>query len=132
MHPKFKPNPPASEKALQELTNSLPKPLPPAYFKIMAIANGGTGFVGPRHLELWPVEQLLQKNKQHHARDMFLIGSDGKDEAFAFNLTKPDSAIYKVSLASPDAKHAQLVAHSFDAFLPRINLFRQNFSSGHK
>ena len=132
MHPKFKPNPPASEKALQELTKSLPKPLPPAYFKIMAIANGGTGFVGPRHLELWPVEQLLQKNKQHHARDMFLIGSDGKDEAFAFNLAKPDSAIYKVALASPDAKNAQLVAHSFDAFLPRINLFRRNFSSGHK
>jgi hypothetical protein len=39
MHPKFKPNPPASKEAIHVLINSLPKQLPPAYLAALATAN---------------------------------------------------------------------------------------------
>jgi hypothetical protein len=110
--------------------------LPAAYLKIMAIANGGAGFVGNRYIHLWMVEELLKWNKKYqgakHTRDLFLIGSNGGVEAYAFNFAKADGAIYQVPLKGLDPKAATLVAHSFDAFLPRINLFRQGFSSGHE
>jgi hypothetical protein len=136
LHPKFKPNTPATEKAIVDLTNALPKTLPKAYWKIMALANGGEGFVGDKYVELWPVEELVKLNKKHqvakNAPDLFAIGSNGKGEAYAFDVAKADGAVYQLAIAGMNPKDARLVAHSFDAFLPRINLFRQDFSSAHK
>jgi hypothetical protein len=101
----------------------------------MAVANGGEGFVGNRYIQLCRIEELLEWNQKHqiakHTPDLFLIGSNGGAEAYLFDLAKADGAVYQVPFIGLDSKGARLVAHSFDAFLPRGNLFRQNFSSGH-
>jgi hypothetical protein len=127
MHPKFKPNPPASEEAMLVVTNSLPKPLPPAYLAALAIANGGEGFVGKRYIKLWVAEELLERNEKHqvaeYAPNLFLIGSNGGGQAYAFDLAKDDNAVYQVPFIGLDPKDAEIVARIFDAFLPRINLF---------
>jgi hypothetical protein len=127
MHPKFKPNPPASEEAILVVTNSLPKPLPSAYLAALAIANGGEGFVGKRYIKLWVAEELLERNEKYqvaeYAPSLFLIGSNGGEEAYAFDLAKDDGAVYQVPFIGLDPKDAEIVARFFDAFLPRINLF---------
>jgi hypothetical protein len=101
----------------------------------MAAANGGEGFVGNRYIQLCRIEELLEWNQKYqiakYAPDLFLIGSNGGGEAYLFDLAKADGAVYQVPFIGLDSKDARLVAHSFDAFLPRVNLFRQNFSSGH-
>jgi hypothetical protein len=125
--PRFKPNPPASEKAIHVLINSLPKQLPSAYLAALAIANGGAGFVGKRYIKLWAAEELLERNEKYqvaeYAPNLFLIGSNGGGEAYALDLAKADGAIYQVPFIGLDPKDAELVARFFDAFLPRINLF---------
>jgi hypothetical protein len=128
VHPKDKPNPPASEKAILELASSLPRPLPPAYLKAMAIANGGTGFIGDRFVRLCFVGKLLGRNTKcqvaESAPDLFLIGSDGGGEAYASDLAKADGAVYQVPFIGLDPKEAWVVADSFDVFLPRTNLYQ--------
>jgi hypothetical protein len=65
----------------------------------MEAANGGEGFIGLHP----PV--------------------DGGGEAYAFDLAKADGAVYQVPFIGLDPKVSWLVAHSFDAFLPRIKPF---------
>jgi len=51
--------------------------------------NGGEGFVGKNFLRVWPVEDLIQANKDllvnEGAPGLFLFGSNGGGEAFAFD-----------------------------------------------
>jgi hypothetical protein len=94
----------------------------------MAIANGGTGFIGDRFVRLCFVEKLLGRNTKcqvaESAPDLFLIGSDGGGEAYAFDLAKADGAVYQVPFIGLDPKEAWVVADSFDVFLPRTNLYQ--------
>jgi hypothetical protein len=51
--------------------------------------NGGEGFIGENYLRAWPVEDLIQSNKDYRvdeaAPGLFLFGSSGGGEAFAFD-----------------------------------------------
>ena len=89
MHPKFKPNSPASEQAIHNLAKSLSRPLPSAYLKAMAMADGGEGFVGGRYIQLRRVNELPERNQRlkvsQYAPDFYLIGSDGGGEAYGVN-----------------------------------------------
>ena len=128
MHRRFEPNPPAQVEVISELTNRIGKPLPTAYLDAMRIANGGVGFVGNRYVQLWKVEDLLERNRKYeverYAPSLFLIGSNGGGEAYAFNLTKLDETIYEVLFIGLDVKYAVQIAKSFSAFVPSINLVR--------
>ena len=124
--PKFTPNPPAEETAILELTKPLAGRLPSAYLKDMTLANGGEGFVGKRFVSLWRIEELSQLNQDYeiaeNAPDLFLIGSNGGGEGYAFNLTKADGAVYRVPFIGMQTSEAQLVAENFGRFLPAVNL----------
>jgi SMI1 / KNR4 family (SUKH-1) len=111
VHPKFKPNPPASEIAMLVLNNSLPTQLPSAYLAALAIANGGAGFVGNRYIQLWAAEELLQWHKKYHvaefAPNLFFIGSNGGGEAYAFSLAKADGEVYQIPFPANVAEYHQ-------------------------
>jgi len=96
----------------------------------MAFADGGEGFIGARYIRLWRVEELIERNQKHsqYAPDLFLIGSNGGGEAYAFNLGAAGDAIYQVPFIGLDPKDALKVADSFDLFVPRINLTRSPIS----
>jgi hypothetical protein len=129
MHPKFKPNGSASESAILALANSLPKSLPATYLDYVRIANGASGFVGNRYVILWAVEELVGKNKDYQvdafAPNLFLVGSNGGGEAYAFDLEKGDGVIYQVPFIGMEPKYAEFVARSIDALVPRVNLTRK-------
>jgi hypothetical protein len=126
---KFKPNPPATEEAISELANRIGRPLPMVYLDAMRIANGGVGFIGARHVHLWKVEELIERNKRYevarYAPSLFLFGSNGGGEAYAFNLTKSDEVVYEVPFIGLDVKEALPIAKSFSAFVPSANLVHQ-------
>ena len=99
----------------------------------MAIANGGTGFIGNRFVRLWFVGKLLGRNTKYQvaesAPDLFLIGSAGGGEAYAFDLAKVYGAVYQVPFIRLDPKEAWLAADSFDVFPPRTNLYQVEICS---
>jgi len=128
VHPKFKPNPPAPAPAILELTGVLRKPLPATYLRALATANGGQGFIGNRFVNLWPVEEIVERNKHYqvveYAPELLLIGSNGGGVAYAFDTSQSDESIYEVPFIGLDVKDARLIAKSFEALVPAINLTR--------
>ena len=74
----------------------------------MAIANRGQASLATAlsGCALW--EELLAWNTKcqvaESAPDLFLIGSDGGGEAYAFDLAKADAAVYQVPFIGLDPK----------------------------
>ena len=68
----------------------LPKNLPLDYLELLQLYNGGEGFVGEEYLILYSAEELKQMNATYeiekYTPGIFLIGSNGGDEAIAFDL----------------------------------------------
>src|SRR6516225_122325 len=96
----FQPNAPASAQALSLLIALLPKPLPDDYTAFLRRANGGEGFIGERYVRLWRAEELIDMNRGYEVvqflPDMFFIGTDGGGEAYAFNVSGTDGAVFEV------------------------------------
>jgi hypothetical protein len=55
--------------------------LPADYVQFLEQLNGGEGFVGKSYLRAWPIEDLIQFNKDFFvdvaAPELFLFGSSG-------------------------------------------------------
>jgi len=121
--PEFQPNPPASKEALFALRTALSKPLPSSYMAFLERANGGEGFIGERCLQLWRAEELIKINRGYKvaefAPNLFLIGSDGGGEAYAFDVSADDPTLFEVPFIGMWL-HAKAVADSFDSFLATI------------
>jgi hypothetical protein len=86
---RFHGNPPASLNSIVRRQADLRFPLPADYVQFLQQMNGGEGFIGKNFLRAWPVEDLIQANKECFvdvaAPDLFLFGSSGGGEAFAFD-----------------------------------------------
>jgi SMI1 / KNR4 family (SUKH-1) len=121
---RFKPNPPASEDAITELTAASSSPLPASFLAFFRRANGGEGFVGTRFVQLWRAEDLIEFNDGYKVTEFvpgfFLIGSDGGGEAFAFDLSSGDSAVLEIPLIPLDRQESRRIADSFVSFVARI------------
>ena len=85
----FEANPPAEPAAVARCQSDLKFRLPAEYVKFLEQMNGGEGFIGENYLMAWPVQDLVQSNKDYlveeAAPELFLFGSNGGGEAFAFD-----------------------------------------------
>src|SRR5215813_13991446 len=94
------PNAPASEQALASLMAGVPNPLPEGYMAFLRRANGGEGFVGERYVRLWRVEELIEMNSEYNVAEffpnLFFIGTDAGGEAYAFNISGNEPAVFEV------------------------------------
>src|ERR1700730_17203176 len=86
---RFQGNPPASLNSIKQCQAHLHFRLPTEYVKFLQQMNGGEGFVGKHYLRAWPVEELAKFNREYRvdegAPGLFLFGTDGGGEAFAFD-----------------------------------------------
>jgi hypothetical protein len=116
----FKGNPPASEGQIARCQLDLKFPLPPDYVRFLQCRNGGEGFVGKNYLMAWRVEKLLDHNKAYmvdeFVPDLFLFGSNGGGEAFAFDTRSTPVSIVMVPFIL-SLTDAITLAPSFDLFL---------------
>jgi len=118
--PEFQPNPPAGKEALSALRMALPRPLPNSYMAFLERANGGERFIGQRYAQLWRAEDLIEFNRGYKvsefAPNLFLIGSDGGGEAYAFDISTNDPTLFEVPfIGMPELLRP--VAPSFDSFV---------------
>ena len=98
----FQPNTPAPSEALASLRAALKKPLPDDYLAFLQRANGGEGFIGERYVRLWKAEELIEANRGYDVAEffcnLFLIGTDDGGEAYAFDVSGNDAAVFEFPL----------------------------------
>jgi len=121
---KFNCNPPAGVAVMRHLEAESRVRLPDDYAEFLQQANGGEGFVGNAYVILWRVEELLEMNKAYqvaeYAPGLFLFGSDGGGEAFAFDTRSDAKPIISVPFVGMELKLVRSVALNFKAFLEEL------------
>jgi SMI1 / KNR4 family (SUKH-1) len=119
----FQPNAPAPSEAIASLRAALPKPLPEGYVAFLQRANGGEGFLGERYVQLWRAEELLETNRGYKVAEffpnLFLIGTDGGGEAYAFDVSGNDASVFEVPFIGMPSD-ARAIANSFDSFIAAL------------
>lgn len=98
--------------------------MPDEYARFLQKMNGGEGFVGNAYVILWRVEELLEMNRAYHvveyAAGLFLFGSDGGGEAFAFDIRFDAKPIVSVPFVGMDLSLIRPVAQDFKTFLEEL------------
>jgi hypothetical protein len=121
---KFNGNPPVDAASILLLETKAGVRLPEDYTQFLREADGGEGFVGNAYLILWRVGELLEMNRAYqvaeYAPGLFLFGSDGGGEAFAFDTRTAGKPIVSVPFVGMDVTLARPVASNFTAFLEEL------------
>jgi hypothetical protein len=121
----FRCHAPATAAALRKFEHDSEFRLPEHYVQFLQQMNGGEGFIGSKaYLILWPVEELLPMNKAYevgeYAPDLFLFGSNGGGEAYAFDRHSNDSIVV-VPFVGMDSRLAQYQAATFTEFIEHLH-----------
>jgi SMI1/KNR4 family protein SUKH-1 len=88
-------------------------------------ANGGEGFIGERYVRLWRAEELIEVNRGYNVAEffpsLFLIGTDGGGEAYAFDVSANDPTVFEVPFVGKPSD-ARAIADSFDTFVAPLDI----------
>ena len=118
---RFDGRPPATEDAIRRLE---PHPLPAQYLQFLRRHDGGNGFIGSQYLILWGTGELIESNSEldiaADAPGLFLFGTDGGSEGFAFDTHVDGHPVVMVSLGYLSRKEALVVGATFDDFVDRL------------
>jgi hypothetical protein len=94
---------------------------PDDYVEFMAICDGGDGHVGTSLLDLWPVGQVPQLNRdyqvQRFAPGLVVFGSDGGGVAYAFDARQTPASIVSVEFGNVDLAEVRPLGDTFTAFM---------------
>jgi SMI1 / KNR4 family (SUKH-1) len=117
----------AEPEAVKQFQAAAPANLPRTYLRFMQACNGARGKIPYQtgSLELWPLERVLAKNREHGVErslpGFFAFGSNGADELFLFDLRKEDgAAVCSISTKSPSPAEVAPITKSFSEFLEGI------------
>ena len=121
----FKGNRGASAAVIAECERHFGRELPKDYRDFMMITNGGEGFIGPNsYVRLWKIEELASMNDGYETAkylpDGLLFGTDGGEEAFAFDFRTPQIKVVEVPFVGMEWELAWLPSDSFRGFLLRL------------
>lgn len=122
---KFNGNPPVGLSALQAFQKAAAFHLPQDYVEFLQRTNGGEGLIGQNaYVILWPVEDLLEMNRAYqvdeYAPGLFIFGSDGGGEAFAFDRRSDKMPVVSVPFVGMDLSLIQPLGSGFQAFLEEL------------
>lgn len=116
----FKGNPPAREADLRTFELQSGIKLPTDYEQFMRKMNGGEGFVGNGYVIIYPIEKLLEYNSgyrfEEYVPGLFLFGTNGGGEAFAFDRRNEDWSIVMVPFIPLELREAVTIAPRFATF----------------
>lgn len=113
----FKGNPPLAAQDFERILRDIPFTLPEDYLAVMRLCNGGSGFVGANFLMLYDLGQLMDLHRASeiatHLPGIFVFGSEGGAEGFAFDFRKESASLY---IMIP-------FVYAADAIIPQGNTF---------
>jgi hypothetical protein len=95
------------------------------YLAFMRHHNGCDGPVGREgNISIWPLEKVIWGTEQYGAPQfapgLLLFGSDGGNEAYAFDRQDPRWPIVSVPLVGMSRKEMKFVAPTFSEFIRRL------------
>lgn len=101
--------------------------LPDDYCVFLQRTNGGEGYLKQHFVILWRLEELLKFNEAYHTREyapgLFLFGSNGGGEAFAFD-RRTHSCVVNIPFVGMDLSLVELVYLSFSELLEGEHSFQ--------
>jgi hypothetical protein len=132
---RFRANPPASPALIARCQANLRFRLPADYVQLLQKINGGEGFMGENeYLRLWRVEELAEMdagyNVPEFAPELFLFGSNGGGEAFAFDTRSTPPLIVAVPFVTMELCDTIPIATNFRTFLEVLFTSGIQFSHG--
>lgn len=120
----FNGNPPADAASIQQFQTEAGLRLPEDYAKFLRERDGGEGFIGDAYLILWRLGELVELNKAYqvteYAPGLFLFGTNGGGEAYAFDTRSDAKPIVSVPFVGMDLKSVHTVAPNFGSFVDKL------------
>ena len=122
----FQGNTPVSATDVARFEEEIGLSLPKKYTDFLKIFNGGEGFIGQNaYIILWRLGELVEMNKAYqvakYAPGLFLFGSDGGGEAFAFDARTSAKPIVSVPFVGMELSLASMIAPTFEVFLEKLS-----------
>lgn len=116
-------NPGTSEELVKQIQQELGFSFPQDYVDFITCSNGAEGWIGSSYLALWPIEEIASTTRNtgfaKFDPGVFLIGSDGAGEAYAFDTRSEELSIVEVPYVG-NGKQEVLCGHTFTEFLEFI------------
>lgn len=114
--------PPTEVSVIARFENDNGVKLPEDYASFLLCANGADGPVGESgYVSLWAIDELSDLNKGYRAEEfapgLLLFGSDGADEAFAFDLRDTSMPIVAVPFVGMSLEEARPLAATLTEML---------------
>ena len=93
--------------------------LPQDYIEYMKKNNGYTGIINDDYYDIWRLEDIISRNSDYQVQEFFpnliYFGSNGGDEAFAFDKSNNMSIVSIPFIGTEDDKI--VIADSFNNFI---------------
>ena len=117
---KFEITLPATVSSIEAAENHFNLKLPNDYKEFLRYTNGLEGMTNKRYyIALWSAEELIELNKAYHVEEfvsnIIIIGSDGSEDAFAFNTT--NMSIVKLPFIGMGQIAHESISETFEGFL---------------
>lgn len=113
-----------SENEISAAESALGTTFPEEYRTFLAEFGSGEGFIGEHYLIIWSANDLHRLNEDYEVRlyapGFLMFASNGGGEGFAFDLRDAGRPIAMLPFVGLDAKHARVVARTFNEFLRRL------------
>jgi len=120
----FNGNSPASELDIQIFNSGSTIKLPDDYVSFLRKWDGGEGFFGLEYVILWRLSELNLMNREYevdrYAPGLFLFGSNGGGEAYAFDARVPMKPIVAVPFVGMCLEEILPIANDFGEFLATL------------
>ena len=114
-------NPAVNDEDIANFESESGLKLPKEYKDFMKLTNGGEGPIGDfSYVQFWSLEELINLNEEYKVEelfpDTFIFGSDGGDEAYAFDTnSKPMKIVQFPFISMPE--EIEVIANTFDEFI---------------
>ncbi|SFD61184.1 SMI1 / KNR4 family (SUKH-1) [Chitinophaga sp. CF118] len=117
----FTPSIPATHDGIAEAERHFNISFPTDYKEFLLFTNGLEGEVDDGYLVLWSAKELIELNTTYHVTEfieqIIIFGSDGAEEAFAFDISGTQPSIVKLPFIGMGYIPNEKLADTFEAFL---------------
>ncbi|MFZ2165944.1 MAG: SMI1/KNR4 family protein [Propionibacteriaceae bacterium] len=114
----------ADPGVLQQALSDLRVTPPEDYLQFMLASDGAEGAVGEGYVQLWSAGELVELNEGYGVKEfapgLVLFGSDGGDEAFAFDTSTSPARIVNVPFIGMAREEATVLGSTFAGFLSTL------------
>lgn len=114
-------NAPATNVAIDIAEKHFACCLPEDYKELLLCSNGFEGNATDNYLVVWSIEELVTLNEAYNAKefisDVIIFGSDGGEEAFAFDISTEKITIVKLPFIGMGYIANEKIADSFREFM---------------